>query len=40
MPVVTLSRQFGAGGRTLGRMVAEALDYDFVDEEKGPPVGQ
>jgi len=33
MPVVTLSRQFGAGGRTLGKMVAETLGYDFVDEE-------
>jgi len=33
MPVVTISRQFGAGGRTLGRLVADQLGYDFVDEE-------
>lgn len=33
MSVVTISRQFGAGGRTLGRLVAGQLGYDFVDEE-------
>ena len=33
MAVITISRQFGAGGRTLGRLVAERLDYAFVDEE-------
>ena len=33
MAVITISRQFGAGGRTLGRLVAEKLDYAFVDEE-------
>lgn len=33
MAVITISRQFGAGGRTLGRMVAEKLEYAFVDEE-------
>ena len=33
MAVLTISRQFGAGGRTLGRLVAEQLGYDFVDEE-------
>lgn len=33
MPVVTISRQFGAGGRTLGKLVADQLGYDFVDEE-------
>ena len=33
MAVVTISRQFGAGGRTLGRLVAEKLDYSFIDEE-------
>jgi len=33
MAVITISRQFGAGGRTLGRLVAETLDYAFVDEE-------
>ena len=33
MAVVTISRQFGSGGRTLGRLVSEQLAYDFVDEE-------
>lgn len=33
MAVLTISRQFGAGGRTLGRLAAEKLGYDFVDEE-------
>lgn len=32
MPVITISRQFGAGGRTLGEMIAKALDYRFLDE--------
>ncbi len=33
MPIVTISRQFGAGGRTLGRLIADQLGYTFVDEE-------
>lgn len=33
MAVITISRQFGAGGITLGRMVAEKLGYTFVDTE-------
>ena len=33
MAVVTISRQYGAGGHTLGKMVAEELGYSFVDEE-------
>jgi len=32
MAVITISRQFGAGGRTLGRMVAERLNYKFLDD--------
>ncbi len=32
MPVVTISRQFGAGGRTLGEMIAKELDYQFLDD--------
>jgi len=31
MAVITISRQFGAGGKTLGRMIAETLDYTFAD---------
>ncbi|MBW2591551.1 MAG: cytidylate kinase-like family protein [Deltaproteobacteria bacterium] len=33
MSVITISRQFGAGGITLGAMVAKKLDYTFVDNE-------
>lgn len=32
MAVVTISRQFGAGGRTLGEAVAEKLKYKFVSQ--------
>ena len=33
MPVVSISRQFGAGGRTLGQKVATRLGYQFVDHD-------
>lgn len=33
MAVITISRQFGAGGITLGQRLAEKLGYDFVYEE-------
>ena len=33
MAVITLSRQFGAGGITLGKAVAERLGYPFLDNE-------
>ena len=33
MAVITISRQFGAGGITLGRMVAEKFGYTFADTE-------
>lgn len=33
MAVITIARQFGAGGRTLGTRVAEKLGYILVDEE-------
>lgn len=32
MPVISLSRQFGAGGKTLGEMVANRLNFEFLDE--------
>ena len=32
MAVLTISRQFGAGGKTLGARVAQRLGYEFVDE--------
>ena len=33
MAVITISRQFGAGGKTLGKMIADQLDYGFADSE-------
>jgi len=33
MPVITISRQFGAGGKTLGKMIAEELDLEFADSD-------
>ena len=33
MAVITISRQFGAGGKTIGQRVSAALGYTFVDED-------
>jgi cytidylate kinase len=33
MAVITISRQFGSGGKTVGRQVADALGYTFADED-------
>ncbi len=32
MAILCISRQFGAGGKTLGEKVSETLGYQFVDE--------
>lgn len=32
MAIITISRQFGAGGRTLSRMISKKLDYLYLDE--------
>ena len=32
MAVITISRQFGAGGKTLGKMIADKLGYTFADD--------
>ena len=32
MAVITISRQFGAGGRTLGRMIGKKLNYRVWDD--------
>jgi cytidylate kinase len=31
VPVITIGRQFGAGGATVGHMLAMRLEYDFLD---------
>lgn len=33
MAVVTISREMGSGGAEIGRQVAQALGYDFVDKD-------
>ena len=33
MPVITLSRQFGAGGAAVGRLLAGRFDADYLDRE-------
>ena len=33
MAVITISRQYGAGGKTLGKMIANELGYEFADSE-------
>ncbi|MEN8244837.1 MAG: cytidylate kinase-like family protein [Thermodesulfobacteriota bacterium] len=33
MAVITISRQYGAGGKTLGKMIANAMDYTFADSD-------
>jgi len=33
MAVITISRQFGAGGKTLGKIVADKLGYTFADDD-------
>ena len=31
--IITISREFGSGGRTIGKLVAQKLGYDFYDSE-------
>ena len=31
--IITISRQFGSGGRTIGKRVAEELGFDYYDSE-------
>ena len=33
MPVITIGRQFGAGGRSVGSMLAERLKADVLDSQ-------
>ncbi len=33
MAVITISRQFGAGGITIGKMIADSLGYTFADND-------
>ena len=31
--IITISREFGSGGRTIGKQVAEQMGYQFYDKE-------
>ena len=31
--IITISRETGSGGHTIGKMLAEKLGYDFYDKE-------
>ncbi|WP_296019354.1 MULTISPECIES: AAA family ATPase [unclassified Treponema] len=31
--IITISREYGSGGRLIGKLVAETLGYDFYDKE-------
>ena len=33
MRIITVSRQFGSGGRELGKRLAQVLDWDYYDKE-------
>lgn len=33
MRIITISREFGSGGRELGKCLAELLEYDYYDRE-------
>ena len=33
MKIVTISREFGSGGRELGKRLAEELNCDYYDKE-------
>lgn len=34
MAILTISREYGSGGREIGRLVAERLGYRYVDKER------
>ena len=31
--IITISREFGSGGRTVGKLLAEKLNYKYYDKE-------
>ena len=33
MNIITISREFGSGGRELGKRLADLLGYDYYDRE-------
>lgn len=39
MKLITVSREFGSGGRELGKRLAEHLGYAYYDRENSDPFG-
>ena len=37
--IITISREFGSGGRTIGKLVAEHLGIQCYDAELDPEAG-
>lgn len=33
MKIITISREFGSGGRELGKRIADFLEFDYYDSE-------
>ncbi len=33
MWIITISREFGSGGRELGKRLADLLEFDYYDKE-------
>ena len=33
MKIITISREFGSGGREVGKRLADLLDIDYYDDE-------
>lgn len=33
MKIITISREFGSGGRELGKRLADFMEYDYYDSE-------
>lgn len=38
--IITISREFGSGGRSIGKLVAEKLGYDYYDSELAKKVAE
>ena len=34
MAILTVSREFGSGGREIGQAVAKILNYTYIDKER------
>lgn len=37
MNIISISREFGSGGRELGKRLADWMEYDYYDSKSSPP---